>query len=43
VVAEALAVALEDLDLHYPTVTAEERARLEEARRELGGTNGNGT
>ena len=35
-VAEALAEELEDLDLHYPKVTAEERAALEAARRELG-------
>jgi PPK2 family polyphosphate:nucleotide phosphotransferase len=36
VVAEALAEALEDLKLHYPEISAEERARLEDARRELG-------
>ncbi|MDB5371539.1 MAG: hypothetical protein JWP04_181 [Belnapia sp.] len=36
VVAEALAEALEDLDLHYPEVTAEERDSLAAARRELG-------
>ena len=35
-VAEALAIALEDLDLHYPEVSAEERAALDAARRELG-------
>jgi PPK2 family polyphosphate:nucleotide phosphotransferase len=35
-VAEALAEALEDLKLHYPEISAEERARLEDARRELG-------
>ena len=43
VVAEALAVALEDLDLHYPKVTAEERERLEAARHELGDINDNGS
>ncbi len=36
VVAEVIAEALEDLKLHYPEVSAEERARLEDARRELG-------
>ena len=36
VVAEALAEALEDLGLHYPEITAEERVALEGARRELG-------
>jgi PPK2 family polyphosphate:nucleotide phosphotransferase len=36
VVAEALAQTLESLDLHYPVVTEEERARLEQGRRELG-------
>jgi PPK2 family polyphosphate:nucleotide phosphotransferase len=36
VVAEALAQALESLGLHYPVVTAEDRARLEDGRRELG-------
>ena len=36
VVAEALAQTLESLGLHYPLVTAEDRARLEDGRRELG-------
>ena len=36
VVSEALAGALEDLDLHYPKVSAENRAALDAARRELG-------
>ena len=36
VVAEALAVALEDLGLHYPEVSAEDRTALAAARRELG-------
>ncbi len=36
VVAEALAEALEDLGLHYPDISAEERASLAAARRELG-------
>jgi PPK2 family polyphosphate:nucleotide phosphotransferase len=35
-VAEAIAEALEDLKLHYPEISAEDRARLEDARRELG-------
>ncbi|SDD36632.1 polyphosphate kinase 2 family protein [Belnapia rosea] len=36
VVAEALAQQLESLGLHYPIVSAEERARLQDAKRELG-------
>ncbi|MBL6455017.1 polyphosphate kinase 2 family protein [Belnapia sp. T6] len=34
-VAEAIAQALEGLDLHYPSLPAEERARLADARRDL--------
>ncbi|WP_043337806.1 polyphosphate kinase 2 family protein [Belnapia moabensis] len=36
VVAEALAQTLDGLDLHYPVVSPETRALLEEGRRELG-------
>ena len=37
VVAGAIAAALEDLELHYPKLGEAERARLEEARKALGG------
>ena len=37
VVAGAIAAALGDLDLHYPELSEAERARLAEAKRELGG------
>jgi hypothetical protein len=36
VVGGALGLALEGLNLHYPTVGEEERAALERARAELG-------